>query len=53
MTFNCEVFGAKFFDFFNCKRFSYFLKTPIILLNLIHIIFDGPNNRMIFVLSDD
>ena len=51
ISLDCEIFlGAKVFDFLDDKGLCYFIETKIRLLYLIHMIFDGRNSRMIFVL---
>ena len=43
--------GFKVFDFFHYNGLCYFLETKIMLLYLVHMIFDGRNTRMMFVSS--
>ena len=44
---------VKVFVFFNYKEFCYFPETKIRLLYLIHMVFDGRNTGMMFVLFYD
>ena len=49
----CSFLGVRVFDLFKYKRFCYFLETKIRVLYLIHMIFDGRNTRMMFLLFDN